>query len=326
MPNRACTAGFFFWKDGDIQSEFTDSEAPLIPISVSSTHPGLPLSKTFDDTPETLAPHAVLARVPRNNVPPENLTVVSPPEGPAAPAASRSAITVAEQGSGRAVSKAAEIETSAKPNIRPDGEPETPPAIKAPGFDIAVAGASGPPSPQSATCGRSREPETGQQNSQDTAPIPSVQQVSKGEFLERTKWVTTRWFRLDSQRLDSDRRHSRRESGDGLIAFYWDGGVPRGHRVRDINLWGAYVETDFSWMCGTLVLLTLQIRSSGESGNDAIVVPAQVVRMSPEGMGLKFSLRDVGDLRRLLQFLSRWNPNIKVEPEIGQLLPGERDR
>ena len=34
LPNRACTAGFFFWKNGRIQSEFTDSEAPLIPISL----------------------------------------------------------------------------------------------------------------------------------------------------------------------------------------------------------------------------------------------------------------------------------------------------
>ncbi len=33
LPNGACTAGFFFWKDGRIQSEFTDSEAPLIPVS-----------------------------------------------------------------------------------------------------------------------------------------------------------------------------------------------------------------------------------------------------------------------------------------------------
>jgi Gram-negative bacterial TonB protein C-terminal len=36
LPNRTCTAGFFFWKDGHIQSEFTDSEAPLIPISFPS--------------------------------------------------------------------------------------------------------------------------------------------------------------------------------------------------------------------------------------------------------------------------------------------------
>jgi hypothetical protein len=31
LPNRTCTAGFFFWKNGRIQSEFTNSEAPLIP-------------------------------------------------------------------------------------------------------------------------------------------------------------------------------------------------------------------------------------------------------------------------------------------------------
>jgi TonB family protein len=35
LPNGACTAGFFFWKDGEIQPEFTNSEVPLIPIAVS---------------------------------------------------------------------------------------------------------------------------------------------------------------------------------------------------------------------------------------------------------------------------------------------------
>ena len=34
LPNLACTAGFFFWKASRIQSEFTDSEAPLIPVAV----------------------------------------------------------------------------------------------------------------------------------------------------------------------------------------------------------------------------------------------------------------------------------------------------
>ena len=32
LPGRACTAGFFFWNNGRIQSEFTDSEVALIPI------------------------------------------------------------------------------------------------------------------------------------------------------------------------------------------------------------------------------------------------------------------------------------------------------
>jgi hypothetical protein len=242
FPNRACTAGFFFWKDGHIQTEFTDSEAPLIPISVSSQGPSLSLN------------------VPRQNVPPENLTVVSPPASSAAPAAAKSSVTVAEEGLLR------------KPGIR--------------------------------------------QQTQYMVPIPSVRPVSKGEFLERMR-RGTRWFRLDSRRSDSDRRRARRESGDGLIAFYWEGGVPRGHRVRDISQWGAYVESDFSWMCGTLIVLTLQITSNGEPGNDAIVVPAEVVRTSPEGMGLKFSFSNVRDLRKLLQFLSRWNLNVQVEPELG---------
>jgi hypothetical protein len=34
LPNRACTVGFFFWKEVEIQSEFTNSEVPLIPITV----------------------------------------------------------------------------------------------------------------------------------------------------------------------------------------------------------------------------------------------------------------------------------------------------
>jgi TonB family protein len=33
LPSGACTAGFFFWKGGRIQSEFTDSEVPLMPVS-----------------------------------------------------------------------------------------------------------------------------------------------------------------------------------------------------------------------------------------------------------------------------------------------------
>jgi TonB family protein len=34
--NTACTAGFFFWKHGRIQNEFTDSEVPFIPTALSS--------------------------------------------------------------------------------------------------------------------------------------------------------------------------------------------------------------------------------------------------------------------------------------------------
>ena len=51
LPNRACMAGFFFWKGGQIQAEFTDSEAPLIPVSTPSTARTVASVGTVDDTP-----------------------------------------------------------------------------------------------------------------------------------------------------------------------------------------------------------------------------------------------------------------------------------
>jgi TonB family protein len=41
LPGRTCMAGFFFWTDGLIQSQFTDSEASLIPLPVFQMGEGL---------------------------------------------------------------------------------------------------------------------------------------------------------------------------------------------------------------------------------------------------------------------------------------------
>jgi hypothetical protein len=112
------------------------------------------------------------------------------------------------------------------------------------------------------------------------------------------------------RKSDSDRRAVPRESGEGLIAFYWDGGAPEGHRVRDISRRGMYVESDFiSWARGTMMILTLQIDSNGSPGNtppDMIAVPAVVVRTCADGMGLRFVPPDLDGRRKLLQFLSKW--------------------
>ena len=68
--------------------------------------------------------------------------------------------------------------------------------------------------------------------------------------------------------MDSDRRSAKRESGDGLIAFYWEGGPSRAHRVKDISRHGVFVEfekADLSWTrCGTVIMLLLQIASAGK--------------------------------------------------------------
>ena len=50
LPNRACTAGFFFWKDGELQTEFTNSEVPLIPIAFTPTDEHSPAGEPIAET------------------------------------------------------------------------------------------------------------------------------------------------------------------------------------------------------------------------------------------------------------------------------------
>jgi len=126
---------------------------------------------------------------------------------------------------------------------------------------------------------------------------------------------------LEELKTGSERRTAKRESGDDLLAFFWDGDVPKGHRVRDISRRGAYVETEFSWTQGTFILLTLQIvRQSNVKGKaktdpeDSIAITAEVVRIVPGGMGLRFRLTDLEDVRSFLKFLLRWKPEAFPTP------------
>lgn len=62
-----------------------------------------------------------------------------------------------------------------------------------------------------------------------------------------------------------------------------------------------------SWGCGTLMILTLQQESteSGEELPDTVIVQAEVVRISPEGMGLRFLFRNFSERYDLWRFLSK---------------------
>ena len=54
LPSRACTAGFFFRKDGRIRPEFTDSEVPLIPPAAGCRVTDLQRGKEEDQTAAAL--------------------------------------------------------------------------------------------------------------------------------------------------------------------------------------------------------------------------------------------------------------------------------
>jgi proteasome lid subunit RPN8/RPN11 len=58
LPSRACTAGFFFWEDGHIQTEFTYLEVPLGPVqSFPVGEPALPATVRVDDRLTPAAKH-----------------------------------------------------------------------------------------------------------------------------------------------------------------------------------------------------------------------------------------------------------------------------
>jgi hypothetical protein len=86
-----------------------------------------------------------------------------------------------------------------------------------------------------------------------------------------------------------------REALPGLIAYFFTGGAPVEHPVRDISTSGLYILTRERWYVGTVVRLTLtdQHRRTVER---SITVNAKVVRSGNDGVGLEFIL--AGDARR----------------------------
>jgi len=90
-----------------------------------------------------------------------------------------------------------------------------------------------------------------------------------------------------------DPRRAPRYTEPGVAAYYWTGGPPEAHRVRDISTSGMYVITEERWYPGTLVLMTL--RQGGDSVKEnerTIAVQTRAVRWGTDGVGLQFVLPD----------------------------------
>lgn len=334
QPTRA---GFFF-RDllGVIKSDAAVQEFILDPPGYGLT----PLDPEADNAvAQTMPAHSVPAGLPEQDMPSER-NVVSALPSPAAPIANGSVATftdIEEETDPEVPEMAAETEDIAELDLGPDNEPGTLHAMGLAILEIAEREAGGS-APASGVQALSPETQTRQERREATVGIQPVGAPAEGESPEKTSW-SNRWIRsllpdrrsakkgpgdidgasapgVPADRLKSDlkRRSARRLPGDGLIAFYGD---PTGHRVRDISSLGAYVETDFSWFPGTRLLLTLQICSNGGQDTrppDSIMVPAEVVRTSPQGMGLRFAFRSMSELQSFLEFLGRWNPNLARNP------------
>jgi len=97
------------------------------------------------------------------------------------------------------------------------------------------------------------------------------------------------WFQKLFAAESTDPRRSPRESVPGLSAYFFTGGTPAAHSIRDISLTGMYVFTTERWYIGTMLRITLTDRAAPTSER-SITLNAIVARWGNDGVGLKFVL------------------------------------
>lgn len=70
----------------------------------------------------------------------------------------------------------------------------------------------------------------------------------------QVSWQVWRWWKRTPRRKDRAARYT----NPGIVAFYWDGGAPKQHVVKDISLTGAYLHAADEYCTGTVLELALQ--------------------------------------------------------------------
>jgi PilZ domain len=104
---------------------------------------------------------------------------------------------------------------------------------------------------------------------------------------------------LFQQFFSKDRRKSERQAISSLGAYYWTGGAPVSHGIRDISATGLYLVTEERWYPGTLIMMTLQKKDQAEGNPEgSISVQSKAVRWGTDGVGLEFILPEFTDRRR----------------------------
>ncbi|MGO8759409.1 MAG: PilZ domain-containing protein [Terracidiphilus sp.] len=119
---------------------------------------------------------------------------------------------------------------------------------------------------------------------QEPAPSPQVETYPWKKDAESRNWLT-RLLLGDPV----DPRKTQRESLPGLIAYFFTGGTPMPHAVRDISVTGMYIVTSERWYPGTVVQVTLTDRHK-PTVERSITVNARAVRWGSDGVGLEFVL------------------------------------
>jgi hypothetical protein len=111
--------------------------------------------------------------------------------------------------------------------------------------------------------------------------------------IETNSWKkrgeSRNWFTNLLLGNPADPRKALREPLPGLIAYFFTGGAPAAHEVRDISVTGMYIITDEGWYPGTVVRVTLTDRDH-PTNDRTFTVNAKAVRRGKDGVGLEFIL------------------------------------
>ncbi len=116
-------------------------------------------------------------------------------------------------------------------------------------------------------------------------PSPSP----RSESVSRMKTESRNWFTRLVMGDPVDPRNAAREALPGLIAYFFTGGTPAAHAVRDISTTGMFIITSERWYPGTVVRITLTDRRN-PIVERSITVNAKAARWGSDGVGLEFLL------------------------------------
>jgi hypothetical protein len=110
------------------------------------------------------------------------------------------------------------------------------------------------------------------------------------------------WF---EELMSRNPRRPQRYVAPRLVAYFWNGGTPVAHCIRDISSTGMYLLTTQRWYPGTLVTITLQRTEKDQVGvKQSIAVQARVVRSAADGVAFRFAMPKAGEGRRLKHYIA----------------------
>jgi hypothetical protein len=113
------------------------------------------------------------------------------------------------------------------------------------------------------------------------------------------EWMVSRFLRwLYPAAYETDRRRGRRIPIPDLVAYDLSVGAPHALEVGDISSSGVFLVTQDHWEPGTLICLSIQREGPMESNVERrVLVQAEPVRWSKDGVGMSFVLPPGMDLR-----------------------------